>query len=306
MDCAAFEERLPAWLEGQLDDEGRTAVERHVAECAACAVLVSDLDALVHSARALPVLTPSRDLWSGIEARLTAPVIPLPAHRDDAATLSARQRVLGGAAHGASAPSLRSAPSIRWFAMAATVLVAVTSGVTWTVAGARYMQPGSPGATATATATAPAAGVSASISLSTPLSNPANVAVPTAAPAATVASSERRVASEDTPSSSASGNDVRVATPSPRTVALQVASMEDVDVIYEREIAALRQIVNKRFASLDTATVSALRQNLETIDRAIADSRRALARDPNSGLLASELDRTLEAKLALMRRVALL
>ena len=82
--------------------------------------------------------------------------------------------------------------------------------------------------------------------------------------------------------------------------------MEDVDAIYEREIAALRQIVNKRFASFDTATVSALRQNLETIDRAIADSRKALARDPNSGMLSTELDRTLEAKLALMRRVALL
>lgn len=83
-------------------------------------------------------------------------------------------------------------------------------------------------------------------------------------------------------------------------------SMGDVDAIYEREIAALRRIVDQRFAELDSATVTELRRNLETIDQAIEASRRALAGDPRSGLLSTELDRTLEAKLALMRRVALL
>ncbi len=83
-------------------------------------------------------------------------------------------------------------------------------------------------------------------------------------------------------------------------------SMRDVDDIYEREIASLRRIVNERFTELDTATVSALQQNLRTIDKAIEDSRRALERDPRSRLLSTELDRTLQAKLALMRRVALL
>jgi uncharacterized protein involved in exopolysaccharide biosynthesis len=82
--------------------------------------------------------------------------------------------------------------------------------------------------------------------------------------------------------------------------------MSDVDAIYEKEIAALRRIVDQRFTELDSGTVAALRQNLQTIDQAIEDSRRALKRDPRSGLLSTELDRTLEAKLALMRRVALL
>ena len=82
--------------------------------------------------------------------------------------------------------------------------------------------------------------------------------------------------------------------------------MSDVDAIYEKEISALRRIVNQRFTELDSTTVMELRRNLEMIDQAIGDSRRALRRDPRSGLLSTELDRTLEAKLALMRRVALL
>lgn len=78
------------------------------------------------------------------------------------------------------------------------------------------------------------------------------------------------------------------------------------DVTYEREIAALRAIVTERFTELDSATVTVLQLNLAIIDKAIADSRQALERDPNSRVLSASLDRALESKLALMRRVALL
>jgi len=77
-------------------------------------------------------------------------------------------------------------------------------------------------------------------------------------------------------------------------------------VTFEREIVALRLIVDERFTELDTATVRELRRNLDIIDRAIADSRAALARDPRSALVSSQLDRALQAKLDLLRRVALL
>ena len=77
-------------------------------------------------------------------------------------------------------------------------------------------------------------------------------------------------------------------------------------MVYEREISALRRIVDDRFVELDTVTVQELRRNLDIIDRAIGDSRKALARDPRSALLATQLDRALETKLALLRRVALL
>ncbi len=92
----------------------------------------------------------------------------------------------------------------------------------------------------------------------------------------------------------------------PDTRSLQPVANADVDVVYEREIAALRVIVNERFAELDSATVAVLRSNLAIIDKAIADSRAALEKDPGSRALSSSLDRALENKLALMRRVSLL
>jgi hypothetical protein len=88
-----------------------------------------------------------------------------------------------------------------------------------------------------------------------------------------------------------------------------VSDDEDVHnagVTFEREIIALRLIVDERFTELDTATVRELRRNLDIIDRAIAESRAALARDPRSVLVSSQLDRALQAKLDLLRRVALL
>ena len=83
-------------------------------------------------------------------------------------------------------------------------------------------------------------------------------------------------------------------------------STSDVETIYEQEIAALRIIVDEHMADLDSATVSTVRRNLEIIDTAIEDSRKALERDPGSGLLARQLDRALEHKLELLRRVVLL
>ena len=85
-----------------------------------------------------------------------------------------------------------------------------------------------------------------------------------------------------------------------------VMAVANADVVYEQEIGALRTIVNARFAELDSTTVSELRRNIAIIDKAIADSRAALDTDPNSRVLSTSLDRALESKLALMRRVALL
>jgi len=297
--CAEFEERLPAWLEGQLDDAERSVMEQHHEGCVSCAMLVADLEEIVESAKSLPALTPSRDLWSGIETRLAAPVIPLASRRD------ATDRVASAPAEGRIR---RTGVSVRWFAVAATMLIALSSGITWTVARARLGAP---------VASAPA-GVVASVLPSSGAAGPVAsagappVAVPVAvpargdtanAPASTGGASVPALASGDTQARDTRSGGATAA----RAVVFQAASsMSDVDAIYEKEIAALRQIVNQRFAELDSATVTALRRNLETIDQAIEDSRRALQRDPRSGLLSTELDRTLEAKLALMRRVALL
>ena len=231
-ECLRFEERLMAYLERELSDADRDWMERHRADCVRCDTLVGDVDALVAQASALPPISPSRDLWSGIAERLDAPVVPLYS-RTPAASQPA-----------AASQSSRRSVSIRWFAIAATVLVTVSSAVTWRIARGRVEA------------------------------------------AAIVAANERAM---DSAANAAA--------------LIPVANASDV---YEQEITALRTIVNERFGELDSATVTVLQRNLAIIDKAIADSRAALAKHPNSRVLSSSLDRALESKLALMRRLALL
>ena len=79
MTCAEFDAALPDYLEGTLDERLRAAVQKHLSECVRCTSLVRDLEKIQKDAAALPDLVPSRDLWQGIEARISAPVIPLAA-----------------------------------------------------------------------------------------------------------------------------------------------------------------------------------------------------------------------------------
>jgi len=77
MDCAAFDERLADYLEGDLDFAARREVEAHVASCVRCTALLRDLEHIRASAAELPELTPSTDLWGGIARRIDTPVLPL-------------------------------------------------------------------------------------------------------------------------------------------------------------------------------------------------------------------------------------
>jgi hypothetical protein len=99
-------------LDGTLSDTDRARFDAHANGCAACRALVRDLTQLRDEAAALPTLTPSRDLWSGIEARLETPVVALSEHRRG---LAARW-------------------TTRQVAAAAAALVAVTAGGTWMAA----------------------------------------------------------------------------------------------------------------------------------------------------------------------------
>ncbi len=251
-ECAAFERQLADYLDGSLALAARPPMDEHRRHCAACHAIAHDLEALVQQATALPVLTPSRDLWTGIESRLGAAVIPLASRGPSPASFAA--------------PAARRMMTVRTFAIAAALLVAVTSGVTWRLA---RVQPGARRAPDLALSTG---------------------AVVPSANALLGADSVAPVLTVD------GGTGAQ----------LVAASQADVDGIYEHEIVALRQAVNERFAELDSTTVLALQRNLAIIDAAIADSRRALQRDPRSRLLSTQLDRALESKLALMRRVALL
>jgi hypothetical protein len=93
--------------------------ESHRAACGECTATWAELDAISAEARALPLLTPSRDLWAGVDARIGARI-------DANATPS------GGALDRAERRWFRS-PALR-MAAAAAVLVVASSAVTWRIA----------------------------------------------------------------------------------------------------------------------------------------------------------------------------
>jgi len=266
-DCTRFDAQCGGFMERDLDNAEQAWMTAHQSTCAACATLVRDLETTVAEASALPGISPSRDLWSGIQARLDTTVTPISAAATHTQTRVART------------------VSVRTFAVAATILVAVTSGITWRLA-AR-------GSAVTASPAAVAAVADSVNDLGLP---GASVEVVATSPSTTSSAM----------TAPASGSTTRLVARDAVGDATRDRDGSDVDVVYEREISALRRIVDDRVVELDSVTVRELRRNLDIIDRAIGDSREALARDPRSALLATQLDRALETKLALLRRVALL
>lgn len=79
--CDAFNDRLMEFLEGDLDDATRAAMEAHARDCGACAALLADLRHISDEASRLPTLAASRDLWSGIASRMQAPVTEIAGRR---------------------------------------------------------------------------------------------------------------------------------------------------------------------------------------------------------------------------------
>jgi hypothetical protein len=90
-----------------------------------------------------------------------------------------------------------------------------------------------------------------------------------------------------------------------RTVARR-PDAKDAAGTYDREIQALSRILSERRTQLNPATVDVLEKNLHIIDRAIRESRAALARDPASDFLNQQLNKALEKKVELLRTAALL
>ena len=84
------------------------------------------------------------------------------------------------------------------------------------------------------------------------------------------------------------------------------ASSLSSEQLYDREIAHLQTIVRERHSLLDTATIAVIQRNLAIIDSAIAQSRAALAADPNSRFLNEQLNSVLGQKVELLRTAALL
>ncbi len=253
-ECDVFADRLSAYLERELSDADQATMDAHLLHCVACARWVGEINGIVAEAGVLVPLAPSRDLWAGIVSRLDTAVVPIASRTANTARAIARDAAPGRTL------------SVRRFAVAAALLVAVSSAVTWRIVRTDPVR-----------GRAPEKIASSRNEAVVPTVNALTAADTAAAP-------------------------VPLVTPT-RLVARSPA---DVETMYVQEIADLRKLVDERSADLDSATVVALRRNLAIIDLAIADSRRALKRAPRSRVLSSQLDHALETKLALMRRVALL
>lgn len=70
---------------------------------------------------------------------------------------------------------------------------------------------------------------------------------------------------------------------------------------YQRAVDELVQALDTRRADLAPETVATLERNLAIIDAAIAESRQALERDPNSQALTRMLSSTYDAKVQMLR-----
>jgi hypothetical protein len=98
MQCDAFDALLPDYLERTLDAANLAAARMHLATCERCASLVRDLDDIRARAAELPLLTPSRDLWPDIAARLSTGVVSLDERRERMASRRRHWLVNGAAA----------------------------------------------------------------------------------------------------------------------------------------------------------------------------------------------------------------
>jgi hypothetical protein len=163
-----------------------------------------------------------------------------------------------------------------WMGAAAAGLVAVTAGVTYLATKGTRSENG------------PVIATSVPAVVRTPDSAQSE---PATAPAVTLASETQRSSAQREARPSAGS-------PTPSEVTEESE--------YSRDVAQLRAIVRQRRAELDSTTITVLEKNLEIIDRAIAESRTALQRDPASEFLADQLARAMTKKVAILRTAALL
>ena len=78
------------------------------------------------------------------------------------------------------------------------------------------------------------------------------------------------------------------------------------DAAFDEAVADLQQTLEAGRGRLDAQTIRVLEENLQAIDRAIAQCREALAGDPASNYLNTYLAETRQRKLELLRRASAL
>ena len=266
MTCAECDELVLDYFESSLDGQSHSRFNEHVSTCLRCQALIRDVDGIRDQAAALPDLVPSRDLWSGIEARIQPEVRSIPAQ--------ARTSQL----------------SRRWLAVAATALIAVTSGVTYVATSRSFTKQPVGTVAMRPTVAAPQVAVAP-----IPSSAPDAVQPSAVAPSAVTLSVPARASAPV--NRTAARTSLASATP---------AAPSASEVAFTGEINQLQSVLVQRRAQLDPETVKIVEDNLKLIDTAVKRARSALVKDPASGFLMRQLDNALQKKVELLRTVALL
>ena len=269
MSCELFNDRLMDYLEHETDDATRAGIERHAVTCPECGALLADLRKLRGDAANLPQLVPSHDLWNGIAERIEAPVVSI-----DGARTDVRRTTYG---------DVRIARRLTRSALIAASLVGA-GAIGYFVASRRDVSvPVPPVAAAQMPETVYRVASSAQDSA-------AQLSQPVISGAA-----ERpgvRLTTAQTPIAAASNDISHV--------------VETMSRDYDREIVRLRALIEQRRNQMDPVTVAIIEKNLQVIDAAILECKKAIARDPASRFLIESLNQSFQTKVELMRTAALL
>lgn len=273
LNCADCDELFPDYFEGELDDARRSMVEAHASSCARCQGLIRDIASIQQTAANLPDLTPSRNLWQAIEARIQPPVVSIGERHERHERHGLSRRMLG---------------------LAAAALVVISSSITYVVT--KPPVPGSkkPVRVVEAPRELPVPGSTDEIgpTPTTTIGEPAAPAPVESQPAVT----PRRAPSIGSASVSSGGS----------LASSKKTQLSAAELALAPEIAQLQQALSQKRGQLDPSTVKVVEDNLALIDAAVKQARAALMRDPASGFLTEQLDNALHKKVELLRTVAML
>jgi anti-sigma factor RsiW len=117
-------DRLSEYVDDELPDNERIALEAHLQTCVHCTTIVGDLRRVIRRARMLREQAPAHDLWPGIARRIGATPAPVA----DTVDLTARRRIR------------RWSFSLPQLAAAGIALMMVSGGAVW-LAGVRASNP---------------------------------------------------------------------------------------------------------------------------------------------------------------------
>ena len=217
--------RLSEYLDGELSNGERIALEAHLQSCHECPVVLAELRQVVSRARTLEHEAPPADLWPGIAHRIGAAV-----GKTNTVDLASRR-------------ARRWSFSLPQLAAAGLALMTLSGGAVWMLR-------------------SPAPQI-APVVATTPVGSP---------PAINAAAGARASSSQ----------------------------------VYATAIADLERVLATGRGQLDSTTIRVIEQNLNAIDRAIAQAQSALDADPANLYLNTHLAETMRRKLELLRQAAAL